>query len=53
MKGIFGAMLLGLAVAFISSNREEWWILLGGILLLLGGVELLIADKISKLKDED
>ncbi len=55
MKGFFGAMLLGLSVAVIMSDREDWWVIYAGVLLLLAGVELLISERvenaISKLKN--
>lgn len=52
MKGIIGGLLLGMSLGLIFTNKEDWWIKFGSILLLLGGVELLISDRIETAIDK-
>ena len=56
MKGLFGAILVGGAVACIHSNADKWQLIYVGVFLLLIGIDLIVDEKIAsaigKLEDK-
>lgn len=56
MKGLFGAILVGGAVACIHSTADKWWPIYVGVFLLLMGIDLIVDEKITnaieKLEDK-